>query len=47
MAGSVDQQTCLMVSVSELIELNFDGVGGFASGGPPFEFCGEDVDLPF
>lgn len=45
-AGSVDQETCLVVSVSELVEASFDGVGGFAAGGPPSEFCGKDVDLP-
>ncbi|MDR9451379.1 MAG: hypothetical protein RI637_09200 [Acidimicrobiia bacterium] len=44
-AGSVDQETCLVVSVSGLVVASFDGVGGFASGGPPSEFCGEDVDL--
>ena len=43
--SSVDQQTCLVVAVSELVELSFKGFGGFASAGPPFEFCGEDVDL--
>ena len=44
-AGSIDQEACLVVSVSELVESSFEGVGGFVSGEPPFEFCGEDVDL--
>lgn len=44
-AGSVDQETCLVVPVSELVEASFNRVGGFSSGGPPSEFCGEYVDL--